>query len=403
MILEATNFQAWPRFELVVEGLTVIVGDSNLGKSAIFRALRGVLRNDIGAGRVKIGEDVCTVTCTYEGVNAKITRPRKGSVTYVVNGVDYSRLAKEVPKEIKALNFEPVEIGTAKLDPIFAGQFGSQFLLESSPAELGQVLGAFASTEKLEKGRKILRQRVTDIDKEAKLLADIIGRAQDEAAAVEIKVDKVRKIEDEAERLNAVISTKMPVCELLTQILTATSNLRRLRPFTTIEIPQFDHARGLQRAGAAAVTAATSTHRAQRAKRFLENLTVLTAARERVSQSVQTIQYIDEILGCREIDTSSMMEVFDAHRGPQKQAKTLFNVEKKLRALIEAYSGYKTVKREIEAIDAELGEINTEREQVQAQVQADREAATAARIQKELEAKKVQCPECGTKFVPERA
>lgn len=402
MILEATNFQSWDKFALEVEGLTVIIGDSNLGKSAAFRALRGVLRNDVGASRVKHGTDSCTIKCTYEGVNAQITRPRKGSVTYVVNGADYSRLAKEVPKEIKALNFEPVEIGSVKLDPIFAGQFGSQFLLEASPAELGQVLGAFASTEKLERGRKQLRTLTSAVDKEAELLAGVIERAQDELAAAETLVDKTRAVEDQLDQLEAVIATKLPVCELLTQILDASAEIRRLRPLTSIKIPQIEPVQRLHRAMCAADVASTSTRAARRAKKFVETLQVLSVARERVSQSVQSIEAINELLEVHEIDVEEITAVIDAHKKPQARAKTLAAAAKQLDALIENLSGAATLKWEIKATEQELDNITEEREAIQAQIAKEREAAAAARAQKELEAKQVQCPECGVKFVPER-
>jgi len=390
MQLEATNFQAWPRFELVVEGLTVIVGDSNLGKSAVFRALRGVLRNDVGAARVKIGADVCTVSCIYEGVDTKITRPRKGSVTYTVNGTDYSRLAKEVPKEVRALNFEPVEIGTVKLDPIFAGQFGSQFLLEASPAELGQVLGAFASTEKLERGRKLLRQMTTDVDKEATTLAGIIGRAQDEAAAVEIKVDSVRKIEDAVDLMDATISTKMPVCELLTTIIDAGEELKRLKPLTTIKIPTLDRSRTLLRAAASADDAAISSQKSKRLHLCLEKIDELRVVQARAQAVDKTLMAVDSLLNCEDVDVTGLKTILDNHLAPKAKALKLSRAVATIGWALEHHGAQVPLKRHVEEIDEELETISSEKEQIQ----KDKAAAAIAEQQ-------VTCPECGATFVPE--
>jgi len=43
--LSGKNFQSWDAFDLTLAGLTVLTGPSDTGKSAIFRALKGVLRN----------------------------------------------------------------------------------------------------------------------------------------------------------------------------------------------------------------------------------------------------------------------------------------------------------------------------------------------------------------------
>jgi energy-coupling factor transporter ATP-binding protein EcfA2 len=424
MLLQATNFQAWPHFELEVEGLTVIVGDSNLGKSAIFRALRGVLRNDISVSRVRHGENVCTVSCSYEGVNATITRPRKGTVSYTVNGVDYSRLAKEVPKEVRALNFEPVEIGTARLDPIFASQFGSQFLLESSPAELGQVLGAFASTEKLERGRKLLRQMVTDTDKEAKTLAEIIGRQQDEAAAVEIKVDAVRAVEDRLEQLDAIASTKMPVHELLSRVLVASAELKKLQPLASIKIPTLEKARILDNALAAADVAASASDLATKAKRILKGIEqipspskatklrkalaasdVATSASDIARDAKRILKRIELVMEVRDracnrykalaasttlleyeaVDVRTLTAAFDKHLQPRDKSKTLSRALALVDVVAEAsLSRSQSIKCATDT-ETELEAINSERDQ----------------IHKELAASQVTCPECGTKFVPE--
>jgi predicted ATPase len=53
MKFSGKNFQPWPDFDIDIEGLTIVIGPSNEGKSSIYRALRGILRNDINEGYIR--------------------------------------------------------------------------------------------------------------------------------------------------------------------------------------------------------------------------------------------------------------------------------------------------------------------------------------------------------------
>jgi hypothetical protein len=68
---------------------------------------------------------------------------------------------------------------------VFAGQFDGQFLLGNSPAELNSVLNAFASTEKLDKGRRELAKRTTETTATAKALLPQISALEEQAASLE--------------------------------------------------------------------------------------------------------------------------------------------------------------------------------------------------------------------------
>jgi hypothetical protein len=86
------------------------------------------------------------------------------------------------------MGFGPVKVGEVALDPVFAGQFDSQFLLGSSPAELSAVLNSFSATDKLDKGKKVLITRTNEVNGEAKVLAPIISQAEVDFAEVDTQV-----------------------------------------------------------------------------------------------------------------------------------------------------------------------------------------------------------------------
>jgi DNA repair ATPase RecN len=77
--LSGRNFQSWASFDIEMDGLTVVTGPSDVGKSALFRALRGVLRNEISAEYVRDGQDEpLTVKFEWDGHTVVAKRKPKG-------------------------------------------------------------------------------------------------------------------------------------------------------------------------------------------------------------------------------------------------------------------------------------------------------------------------------------
>jgi DNA repair ATPase RecN len=184
--LSGKNLQSWAEFDIEIDGLTVMTGPSDVGKSALFRALKGVVRNELPAEWVRLGQDdPMEVTLETGGHKITATRRRKGSTTYVIDGKDFAKLDKAVPEDLERLKFGEVAIGDFDCDPIFGRQNSAQFLIDPltyKPAEVNAVLGAFGGTEKLEHGKKEANLRKTQKDAEARTIAVQIRDAEERRA-----------------------------------------------------------------------------------------------------------------------------------------------------------------------------------------------------------------------------
>ena len=178
MKLTVNNFQSWDNLTITIDGFTVVTGDSDLGKSAIYRAIYGVIRNEISAAQVKLGTDVAEIELQYEGHTVLASRKIKGSTRYIIDGETFTSLGGNVPETMKALNLGTIKIGDNELDPIFAIQEGRQFMLTETPAAMNAILGAFSSTEKLEAGKRAGNQRVAEINTGSKLVAAQIQQSE---------------------------------------------------------------------------------------------------------------------------------------------------------------------------------------------------------------------------------
>lgn len=88
--LSLQNFQSISEGELIFKtGLNFIVGQSNSGKSATFRAIKACLLNPKGSQRfIKKGHNKSVVTLSYNGNSIEWDRTSKES-SYVINGEEY--------------------------------------------------------------------------------------------------------------------------------------------------------------------------------------------------------------------------------------------------------------------------------------------------------------------------
>jgi hypothetical protein len=181
-------------FEIGGDGLFLLGDFTVTHNSALFRALKGVLRNELPAEWVRDGQDEpMEVTVEAGGYRIAASRSRKGSTKYEVTpGVTdptdkYAALAGGVPDVVKGLKYGEVTIGTFDVDPLFGRQNSAQFLIDPEtfkPAEVNAILGAFGGTEKLERGKKEANLRKTQKDAEARSLAEQIRGAEERKASL---------------------------------------------------------------------------------------------------------------------------------------------------------------------------------------------------------------------------
>lgn len=139
-----SNFQAHSytviKFD---EGVTTVVGPSDVGKSAVIRALRWVCLNDIpGLSFRKEGTKEVSVTLEVDGHS--ITRTRTSSSNkYVMDGQDYSSFGNDVPEPIKQV------LATSGLN--FQSQHDAPFWLSLPTGEVAKRLNQLVDLEVIDR------------------------------------------------------------------------------------------------------------------------------------------------------------------------------------------------------------------------------------------------------------
>lgn len=169
-----SNFMAHARTELhLAEGLTVLVGPNNIGKSTIAVALKILARNSNSNFVLQHDQKECSISVeTNEGHS--IQWIKRKSPSYVINGQTKDRLGRGgTPPELdETLRLAPVEFEDKDFDPHFGDQKSPIFLLDRSPSQIAQFFSTTSDAERLVAMQRLHQRKRSEAQAQAKLLTE---------------------------------------------------------------------------------------------------------------------------------------------------------------------------------------------------------------------------------------
>ena len=239
--LSIKNYQSHTDTELELGALTVLVGPSNSGKSAVVRAFRALAGNQTGKDFITVGQTTTQISATTDQGTIVLTKG-KPEDSYVILPADdpknpkrFTKLGVGVPQDVTDF------LGIEPKDAInFANQLDMPYLLKTSSAEVARVLGELTNVSSIfEASREALR-RARDYSgklktREADLLTLEPQLAQFETldaraaalAAAEMYFNAAQATTQQAHRLD----------DLLATLKIATSRLKSASEATSAPLP----------------------------------------------------------------------------------------------------------------------------------------------------------------------
>ncbi len=195
------NFQSHKKTEVeFVPGTNVIIGESDTGKSAIFRAINWVVTNrPLGdAFRSEWGGDTRVRVETSEGHS--IERIKGASKNeYIVNGQRLKAFGSEVPEEVENV----LQIDQHNIQ----SQMDFPFLLSDSPGEAAKLLNKAASIDEIDHVISELKKSHDRIVRSIKYNEDLIEdyrvnmQEYSNLEDIEQRVERVESLEKEKDAL----------------------------------------------------------------------------------------------------------------------------------------------------------------------------------------------------------
>lgn len=135
------------------EGVNVIVGETDIGKSAIVRALRWVIDNrPSGDEFISTGKKNCSVKLKVDG--ERIRRSKGKENLYRINKREFKAFGQSVPEEVSSL----LNISNVNLQ----SQLDTPFLLSESSAEVARYFNKIVKLDVIDNSLKNISQRIRE-------------------------------------------------------------------------------------------------------------------------------------------------------------------------------------------------------------------------------------------------
>lgn len=196
--VEVENFQSLKHVTLRFGNVTVLVGDSNVGKTALMRAIRGLVENWSAGSLVRQGESRLRVVVKTKD---HVIEWHKGQQvnTYVVDGVIMKGVGRESPIQVQSfLGMMTKRILGVEFNPNFRDQFSPPMLVHDSESERLLKLAAISGVGLIQTALRIASKDRKSDESETKA---VVQQIQDKDSAlkayagVEGKDEIVSKLE----------------------------------------------------------------------------------------------------------------------------------------------------------------------------------------------------------------
>jgi len=224
--VEIRGFQSIEQVSIRIDGFTALVGRSNIGKSAVVRAIKCALTNSLGTSFVRHttycarsvrGAKTCkcqtTVRLKAEGFD--LLWEKGDSVNkYTFNGQVYDKPGQGIPDFLITSGFAPVKVGDDVGSIQVADQFFPIFLLNQSGPAVAEAISdvarldrVTAATKMVEKDRREVVSTKKIREKDAEELRVRLAAYDGLDAALDKTESAVRalvRVESEAQRVTVL-------------------------------------------------------------------------------------------------------------------------------------------------------------------------------------------------------
>lgn len=176
------NFQSIQECDIPVGGLTVIVGPSDVGKSAIVRAITAVAENRRSGDCIRRGARQAQVALIFDDVSVLWQRDK--SVHYVVSRSGerstYDKVGASVPSEVEeALRMGGVSTkDSVSVRLNLASQFDPPFLISESSPTKAKLLSTITGAGFLLEMAAVIVRRQRDISRGLEILTTEFNRQE---------------------------------------------------------------------------------------------------------------------------------------------------------------------------------------------------------------------------------
>jgi len=207
MHVHIQNFQSLKDVQFDISGFTVLVGRSNLGKSATIRAIEGALFNAPVEAYVRDGASSLMVRLTSPDFDIQ-WRKGGGHNDYTVDGVSFESVGRDVPDVIRQKGFRDLEVNKNHLRVQVSDQFHPLFLLDCTGTDAAQAISDVHRIYEIQSAQEAVDKDRRAVRAEIKVREKDLLTAKDRALRIDLLEDKVQHLRALVTRGGALTRTR---------------------------------------------------------------------------------------------------------------------------------------------------------------------------------------------------
>jgi DNA repair ATPase RecN len=182
--IELENIQAVKKASIEIEGFTAVVGRSNSGKSSLIRGMHAALTNKSPKTIFRTGTKESRVKLEDKSKEISIEWKKGEKINaYVIDGKEYTKVGKEVPKEIEEHGFKEIRVNDESLEVQFARQHEYIFLLNRSGGFVADFISKITKAD-------VLTGAVKDCESDIRKCNDNLKASQKEKDGLDEQLQK---------------------------------------------------------------------------------------------------------------------------------------------------------------------------------------------------------------------
>ena len=253
--IEVKGFQSVEDLKISLDGFTAIVGRSNIGKSALVRALKCALTNAEGVNFVRHGLDCARVlrgvkTCKCAS-SVHIVMDgfdlfwEKGDAVnrYFFNGEKYDKPGKGIPEFLLKDGLAPVKVGDASKSIQIADQFYPLFLLDQSGGVVAETISDVSRLDRVSKATKLVEKDRRDLQGVKKIREADADKLKIRLCAYEGLDNALQKVVDVEGQYKVIEAKEVKlgvIKEFLSKLKDLALRIRSLASVESVQVPAID-------------------------------------------------------------------------------------------------------------------------------------------------------------------
>lgn len=200
------NFQQWKKGTITfTKGLNVLVGNTECGKSTLFRAISSILTGKMPEDYIRKGCKEVEVKINFsDNTYFRRFRSKKENIADA-NGLVFERVGKDIPFEyFKKLGKTNIEFGSKELSLCLYSQFEPHFFITLSDYDKSKLIGTICGIDIVDKLVDSINKDIRSDNSEIKFLKEQNSTKNTE---LQLKEENLVKVKEKVNKLQIIVNS----------------------------------------------------------------------------------------------------------------------------------------------------------------------------------------------------